>query len=213
LGRMLAAAEDQLREEGFESFTVQGALQRAGLSVGAFYSRFSDKTAILRELQERVHSRMEPLIQADLASMTGKTKSLGEAVDHGFGTLIRRVLGERELFRAFMMLSIFDPDMRQKGEQVSVERRRALVALLAAHTDEIGHPDVDAAIGSAYTIYTVTMRGRLIYYGSPFEAQFGPTDDTLFDDLKQALALFLRGPVGPSRGATKRHTTGKGNAG
>jgi AcrR family transcriptional regulator len=211
LEKMLASAEEQLREEGFESFTVQGALQRSGLSVGAFYSRFPDKTAILRELQERVHGRMEPLIISGLGAMTGKTKSLQEAVDCGFGTLIDRVVGERELFRSFMMLSISDPEMRAKGEQVSVERRRALTALLLPHADEIGHPDVEAAIGSAYSIYTVTMRGRLIYYGSPFEAQFGPTDDSMFDDLKDALALYLRGPARPARGKGKSAATEKGS--
>lgn len=193
LEKILAAAEDQLREQELDAFTIQSVLQRAGLSVGAFYSRFPDKTALLREVQERVHGRIDSRILADLAAKKKKNLSFEEAVDQGFGTLIRHVLSERQLFRAFMMLSVFDPVMRQKGEQMNWERKRALGALLAPHRDEIGHPDADLAIDAAYAIYSSTMRGRLVYYGSANDMQFGVTDKVLFDDLKRSLALLLRG--------------------
>lgn len=210
LEKMLAAAEDQLREQGLESFTVQSVLQRAGLSVGAFYARFPDKSAILRELQARVHARVDALILADLAAKTGTTASLEEAVDLGFGIIIRRVLSEREVFSAFMMLSVFDTNMSESGEQFNWERKRALAGLLAPHREEIGHPDIDLAIDSAYAIYSSTMRGRLVYYRSADQAQFGATESKLFDDLKLAIALFLRGPVQPVR-LTAPTTTTKGD--
>jgi AcrR family transcriptional regulator len=201
LEKMLVAAEDQLREQGLESFTVQSVLQRAGLSVGAFYARFPDKTAILRELQERVHGRVDPLMLSELAALTGDTWSLEEAVDKGFGAMIRHVLRERELFRAFMMLSVFDTFMSEKADQFNWARKRAISALLVPHRSEIGHPDAELAIDSAYAIYSSTMRGRLVYYSSADQVQFGATEQKLFDDLKQALALFLRGPA-----ATAPHT-------
>jgi AcrR family transcriptional regulator len=193
LERILAAAEQQLREEELEAFTIQGVLQRTGLSVGAFYSRFPDKTALLHEVQERVHNRIDSRILADLAALKGKSTSLEAAVDQGFGVLVRHVLSEREVFRAFMMLSVFDPVMRQKGEQINWERKRAIAELLESHREEIGHPKPDLAIDAAYAIYSSTMRGRLVYYGSASAMQFGVTDKVLFEDLKRSLALFLRG--------------------
>ncbi len=193
LEKILAAAEDQLREDELDAFTIQSVLQRTGLSVGAFYSRFPDKTALLHEVQERVHGRVEAQILADLAAQAEITQSLEEGVHQGFGILIRHVLSERQLFRAFMMLSVFDPHMRQKGEQFNLERQRAVVELLAPYRGEIGHSDPDLAIDSAYAIYSSTMRGRLVYYGSANELQFGVTDDVLFGDLKRSLTLFLRG--------------------
>jgi AcrR family transcriptional regulator len=192
LERILAAAEDQLREQELESFTIQRVLQRTGLSVGAFYSRFPDKTALLRALQERVHARIDPQIHAELVGLTGATRSLDEAVDGGFGILMRHVLSERKLFRAFMMMSVFDPLMRQRGEQFNWERRLAVAALLAPHRGEIADPDPDLAIDTAYAIYSSTMRGRLVYYESAEDAQFGLTDDTLFLSLRRSLASFLR---------------------
>jgi AcrR family transcriptional regulator len=193
LEKILVAAEDQLREQALDAFTIQSVLQRAGLSVGAFYSRFPDKTALLHEVQERVHGRVEPLIMADLDALKDKNKSLEDAVNEGFGVLIRRVLDERATFRAFMMLSVFDDHMRQRGEQMNWERKRAISALLAPYREEIGHTDPDLAVDAAYAIYSSTMRGRLVYYGTAEEAQFGANDEVLFDDLKQALAMFLRG--------------------
>lgn len=208
LEKILAAAEEQLREEGLESFTVQSVLQRADLSVGAFYARFPDKTAIMRELQERVHGRVEPLILSELALRTGTTESLDEAVDVGFGTIIRHVLSDRTVFRAFMMWSVFEPVTRQRAELFAGERKRALKTLLAPHRDDIGHADVSLAIESAYAIYASTMRGRLTYSTAADDTQLGVTDNVLFEDLKRALTLFLRGPAKPARPNTSK--TGQG---
>ena len=203
LEKMLLAAEEQLREEELDAFTIQNVLRRSGLSVGAFYSRFPDKTALLYEIQKRVHERADANILADLEAATGRTESLEEAVGIGFEALIRHVLSEREIFRALMMITVFEPVLKERGEQYNQIREQALLALLAPHLDEIRHVDPKRAIGSAYAIYSGTMRGRLTYYCAPDDAQFGVTEDVLFRDLKQSLALFLRGPEKPAPRSTR----------
>lgn len=193
LDRILAAAEEQLRQEDLDHFTIQSVLDRAGLSVGAFYARFPDKTALLHELQKRVHGRVEPLILAGIAAQTGKTASLADAVEQGFGTLIRHILSERELLRAFMMLSVFDPVMRDRGEQFNLQRKRAIAGLLAPHRDEIAHEDPESAVDSAYAIHSSTMRGRFVYYRGTGDTESGVADDRLFRDLRRSLTSFLCG--------------------
>ena len=115
-----------------------------------------------------------------------------EAVDHGFGILVDRVLGERELSRAFTMLSAFDPVMRGRGEHTNQERRRALASVLAAHRDEIGHSDPDKAISMAYAMYASVMHGRLVFFGPTNMLHFGVTDEAIFTQLKRSIASFLR---------------------
>jgi AcrR family transcriptional regulator len=202
LERLLAAAEDQLREEEVDFFTIQSVLARTGLSVGAFYSRFPDKTALLHAVQDRVHARLQPRILTALAAEAQVEQSLEEAVDHSLDILIENMLKERELLRAFIILSTFDPVMRQKAGQVDHDRRSAfLEAVLTAHRDEIGHPDPDEAMGMAYAMCASVMNTRLLFLTPDSELRFGVTDESIFRQLKWSLASFLRGD-GPDSAAS-----------
>ena len=53
LERILSAAETLILEVGFEGATVAEIVRRADSSVGAFYTRFKDKDALLRCLIDR----------------------------------------------------------------------------------------------------------------------------------------------------------------
>ncbi len=192
LERLLDAAEEQIRAEGSDSFTVASVLGRAGLSVGAFYTRFPDKTALLHLLQERFHNRLEPLIHAEMLEEPSSPETLAEAVQRTIGVLITRVSEERELSRAFMMNSVFDPVLRERGERVNRERREVMIRVLMKHRDEIGHPDPVLAISMAYGMYAAVLRGRMVF-GQEHELYYGIESGTIFSELRRALYLYLRG--------------------
>jgi AcrR family transcriptional regulator len=194
LERLLEAAEEQIRQNGVESLTISGVVSSIGLSVGAFYARFPDKTALLHAVQARFHDRLEPQIEAQMIAEAGGRETLAEAVDAAVDVLIRNVVGERELSRGFMSLSVLDPVLRARGEAVNRHRRETFTEILLAHRDEIGHPDPTLAINVAYGIYAAVVRGRLVF-GTEHELYYGIDSGVLYSELKQALTLYLRGDL------------------
>lgn len=194
LERLLDAAEDQIRAEGLEGLTVASVVNRAGLSVGAFYSRFPDKDALLHSLQRRFHERREPLVCAKVTAQPESPETLQEVVERTIDCLLTHVTGEHALSRAFMAGSVSDPILRRRGEQVNRARREALVAALLPHREEIGHPDPVFAVGIAYGMYAAVIRGALMF-GLEHELHYGVTNQVLFTELKKALVFYLRGSI------------------
>ena len=192
LERLLDAAEEQIRAEGIESLTIANVVARAGLSVGAFYARFPDRSSLLHALQNRFHDRMEPLLLAELKDGGADQPTLAGCVAHCIDTLLKYITGERELSRAFMMTSVFDPVLRRRGERVNRDRREALTTALLAHRDEIGHADPVLAIDMAYSIYAAVIRGGLVF-GEEHELYATISNQTMVEELKSALTLYLRG--------------------
>src|SRR3954462_15588661 len=58
LDRILDAAEQVLAEKSFGEATLAEIMERAGVTVGAFYRRYPDKNALLRHLDERFFAEM-----------------------------------------------------------------------------------------------------------------------------------------------------------
>jgi hypothetical protein len=154
-------------------------------------------------VQERFHDRLEPIIRTQMIAESAEATDLAEAVDRAIEVLIRNVVSERELSRAFMAMSVFDPVLRARGESVNRQRRAVLTEVLIAHRDEIGHPDPVLAIDVAYGMYAAVLRGRLVF-GEEHELYYGISNATLYEELKKALTLYLKG------GVPARETAGPG---
>ena len=195
LSRILGAAETCIREEGFDSLRMAEIARRAGCSVGTLYSRLPDKMALLRAVQNKVHDCIEPPFLAEMTIERESGGSLEEAAERVFTLLCRHFLSERELFSAFMMRGVFDPGLRQGGENANLVRRQAVAAALLPHRAQIGQPDPELALDMAYTTCLAVIRGRLIW-GAADEIRGPFTDEVLVGELARVLIAYLRGDAG-----------------
>ena len=131
------------------------------------------------------------VLSRSVLGFTPKT-SLEEAVDASVAVLIRNVMGERELSRAFMSLSVTDPVLRARGELVNRQRREAFAEIIMRHSAEIGHPNPELAVNVSYGMYAAVIRGRLVF-GQEHELYYGIDSAILYRELKLALTLYLKG--------------------
>jgi AcrR family transcriptional regulator len=78
--RILDAALDLFRQEGFESATMRDIAQKAGVATGATYYYYPSKDAIVMDFYQRACAEMQPKIDAALQKSRGLEDRLRELI-------------------------------------------------------------------------------------------------------------------------------------
>lgn len=78
--RILEAALDLFRQEGFDTATMRDIAQKAGVATGAAYYYYPSKEAIVMEFYRRSCAEMQPKIAATLEGVSGLERRLREAI-------------------------------------------------------------------------------------------------------------------------------------
>ena len=140
--RLIDAAREILNEDGLEAATIPRIAERAGLSVGSVYRRFSDKDALLRDIclqyfldKHEFLSHMADQIPPD-AALTDIVNGMA----HG---MMSSYLQDAGLMRAtfFYTREQADPKVRQKIERAGRRTFELVVGILLSRRNQIGHPD------------------------------------------------------------------------
>ncbi|AZG15485.1 MULTISPECIES: TetR/AcrR family transcriptional regulator [Cupriavidus] len=155
--RLIAATIDLLVEEGIGAVTLNAVAARAGVSKGGLQHHFSSKQELLQALSSEVLDHFKRQVETVAASDTephGRhTRAYLRASADGFVEA-----GERELWKAAMMLVMARPEFRmpyQAWEAASLQHdaagcddaTRLLLCRLAADglwlADLLGHRSID----------------------------------------------------------------------
>lgn len=112
--RMLDAALAILDEKGLKGLTIAAVGRRAGVSTGAIYHRFKDRSALLIAAQERFLANLEE-------QWVNTPAATHEPIDNH--RYLRRIIDDinttfakhRKAFRAFMITGHDDPHLRRNG--------------------------------------------------------------------------------------------------
>lgn len=190
LVRILDAAEALITEKGFEDTAVAEVARRAGSSVGAFYSRFRDKTGLLYGLYDRYEE--QAFATADDALDPKRWK--GARVEQFLPAVMRflvEVYRERSgLLRAFVLRSHADDEFRARQERLYTYVSEKLAALLLARREQIAKPHPERAAAFALTMAFATIENALLF-GELRSAGLRFSDEELAREITAAYLAYL----------------------
>lgn len=190
LDRILDAAEGLVSEKGFEDTTVAEVVRRAESSVGAFYTRFPDKNALLYALYERYLEQAVATADEALAPGRWAGADLAEILDAVVRFLVSIYREQRGLIRTFVLRNHTDPAFRARQQRLSDHVSARLTALLLERREEIRHPQPERAAAFGLTMVFSTLESTMLF-GETRSAAFALADEELGTELVRTYLAYL----------------------
>lgn len=189
--RMLAAAEDLLRERGNDDFTLSEVGKRGKVSIGSIYCRFDSKDDLIRAVQARLLAEVDEAQRRVVDEAEAKAADLGELVALLVDGIAETLRAHAEIMRPMMLRATTDPIVAAAGKQSYTVVANRVHDVLLAHREEIGHRDPERAVQSAYRIIYAAI-ARYLGFGAASGATWECDWGYLKEDLGEMCAAFLR---------------------
>lgn len=202
LVRILDAAEWLVAEKGFEDTPVSEIVQRAGSSVGAFYTRFEDKDALLHALYDRFFEQAIATTDDALDPSRWQSARVAELLPAVVRFLVEIYREQEGLIRAFVSRTHRDPGFRARRERLSHYVSGKLAALLVARPGEIHHADPTRAAAFGLTLVFSALDNVLLF-GEMRSGNLFLSDDEFATELSRAYLAYL----GVAESRTTERTT------
>jgi AcrR family transcriptional regulator len=163
--RITLAARGLLQTNRFEDLSIRDVVQEASASIGAFYSRFSDKRALLEYLDVQQTAAAITLWTAFFDRPRWRTASPEEIVRGFVAAAVRAHRQNAGLLRAvfFDLRAGNDEDFRARARRVDQVVRRRLTVLLLDKRAALGHPSPEQAISFALLVTAATIREAILF--------------------------------------------------
>ena len=188
LARLEAAALRLIREEGLAGLSIQGVVKEAGSSVGSFYARFGSKDDLLEYLRSGARARaLDAWAEraADLSQQAGDLEAL-------LPLMCAAVVATFE--GAGVEAMLLNPDSGTAQEGLGEAMAESLRGLLAAHRDEIRHPDPMLAVD--FSVRALVALGRELA-SLPDQGRPGHSREALLGEVALSQLRYLAGGGDP----------------
>ena len=186
-GRLIAAAREILAEKSFDDATVAEIAERAGLTVGAFYARFTDKEALLRHLEELLFDAMRSVVEHIATRAEGRAPA--SLVRDLSTALVRIYRRQRAVARALVLRSHSDPALAERLRALNRENMRKVIAALLA-SGQIRHAVPERAVWFALHAQRALLRDAILF-GDGWAGDRRPSDARLVDESTRLVAAYL----------------------
>ena len=200
LDRILDAAEVLVSEKGFDDASVAEVVERAGSSVGAFYSRFRDKDGLLYALHDRFLEQATATADDALEPGRWAGHSIPEILEVVLRFLVATYRQRRGLIRAFVLRNHSDPEFQARQEHLSHYVSTKLAALLLARRGQVGHENPERAVHFGL-VMTLGAIESAVLFGDLRTRALTLSDEDLAVELTRAYLAYLgsRPASNPSR--------------
>ncbi len=191
--RRIVDAAHRMMEGGkaFHEIGVAELAKEASSSVGAFYSRFRDKDALLRVLQSELNREGFATAEHTFAVAGGAPVEL-EVLVRGFVALaVGSFRDQHGLRRALLVEMARDRGLREHAAELTRATCAGLARLLAARFPGVPPVRVELAVDIAHRMVYGLLDQKLLF---DLESPTGRMldDATLIAELTTALCAYLR---------------------
>jgi AcrR family transcriptional regulator len=187
---ILDAAERILLERGLDAVTVPEVVKAAGSSVGAFYTRFPDKRALLETVHQRACERSLAQANELLAAPRWADASLRDLVRAGVRLAVEVFGSRRNIMNAFAEAFAGDPGFAARRASTALAVGERIAALVLTRRASIGHPDPRRAIEVGLRVVTATLEQRNAFAESGLP-EVAIDDEVLATELERMLCAYL----------------------
>lgn len=187
--RLLDAAQEVMATKSFDAASIQEISDTAGVTIGAFYARFSGKEALLLGISERLGYLIAELLER-LESFAESSPPFEQLVRHLVQDSADFYSRHRGVLRPLRRTARADPELSDRTRAMNSEIKARLSAYLLSHGDSIRRPNPELAVEAALTMLFSTLRMSLV------EDDLFPEDRTLtraalLDELTAAVVAHL----------------------
>ncbi|HEX4468288.1 MAG TPA: TetR/AcrR family transcriptional regulator [Gemmatimonadaceae bacterium] len=192
LDRILDAAERVLEEKSFTEATLAEIMERAGVTVGAFYRRFPDKDALLHLLDERFFKEMRERADELLDPDHWHGAPISEILTEFARTAVELYAAKRGVARSLFLRARVDPVIQATGRQVNahnIERLRKLL-LDPSRRSEVTHPDPERAIALGFMMFFGALRETTVF-GEVWPEHHQLVGENLGDEMAHLYLSYL----------------------
>lgn len=203
LDRILDAAEGVLEDKSFTDATLAEIMDRAGMTVGAFYRRFQDKDALLQHMDQRffdeVRQRGDELL--DPARWCGA--SIYDVLRAFTEEAVSIHRARRGLLRSLFLRARSDRVLQVSASRVNEHLLHRLRAVLLPLAPQMRHPQPARAIDLGYMVTVGALRETTLFD----ETWPAPTPAESVD-LGEELARVFTGYLGASLDGNDKAASG-----
>lgn len=197
LDRILDATEDVLEAKSFTDATLAEIMERAGMTVGAFYRRFPDKDALLQHMDQRFFDEVRQRGDALLDPARWSSASVSDVIRAFTAEAVSIYRGRRGLLRSLFLRARNDQVLQASASRVNEHLLERLRAVLLPLAREMRHPEPARAIDLGYMVMIGALRETTLFDETwPKPTPADAVD--LADELARLLLGYLGAPIGES---------------